>query len=180
MNIIMLLILEKVFESLYFSIFLIFGKKLQEKRTLLIIMMLLQYLFLKKYIHFNIWFQLLYIILAYVDLKVLYKEKSQITDLFLIGLASLILTVISIICALFTFYVLKNYLIGLIINRLLLIVILLLLRNKINIGFKKFNLHWNKRKDKTKIKSLTLRNISIILFNVMFYILNICMAIAVL
>lgn len=173
----MLLILEKIFEAIYFALFLIFGKNIKEKRLLFILIMIFEYLALKQFIHFNILFQLIYTFMSYVNLKVLYKEKAQVTDIFLFAVASIVLM---LICGLSYGIIqgwqgFKNYFTALILSRTLLVLFLMLFANRINAYYKKLCSVWNKHTNKNKIKSLTIRNISIILFNVMFYILNLVM-----
>ena len=176
MNEFWLLILEKVFEAIYFSLFLILGKDLKEKRILFICIMIAEYLMLKTIIKYNIWFQILYTAFTYISLKVLYKEKAQITDAFLFMFSSIILIAICV----FSFFVLQgwkdvtHYIFSLLLSRILMIIVLLTLGKHIKTIYKKFYSLWNKRQN-PKIRSLTVRNISIILFNAMFYILNLIM-----
>lgn len=167
------IILEKVLEAIFFSIFIIKGKNIKEKRILFTFLMIFQYLGLKLFIQYNIWFHIIYIIMMYVDLKILYKDKAQITDIFLFMAASVILIIISIICVGIKVFTNIEYFYALIINRILMFLILFLIRNKIYLIYKKFYKKWNRQKDSTKIRSLTLRNISVIVFNLMFYIMNI-------
>lgn len=177
MNELILLVLEKVLEAIYFSLFLIFGKGIKNKRLLFIGIMIFQYLILKQFIKFNVLFQIIYTFLSFVNLKVLYKDKAQITDIFLFASASLILIVLSIACAVFVPLLGIKYIIMLIINRILMFLVLFLIKNKIGNLYKKFYLKWNRNKNNTiGIKSLTLRNISVIVFNLMFYIINISLA----
>lgn len=176
-------ILEKVFEAVFFALFLIFGKKLKEKRLLFIGIMIAEYLILKHFIKFNVYFQLAYTFMTFLTLKVLYKEKAQITDIFLFMSASLIIITVSVIAYIPLHLIFKNnvvyfwYIVVLIINRIILAIILYLIKDKINVIYKKFYTRWNRPKhfNNAKIKSLTLRNISIIIFNLMFYIINIGM-----
>ena len=186
MNDILLIILEKVCEAIYFSLFLILGKNIKEKRLLFIGIMIFEYLILKYFIKFNIYFQVAYTFMSFINLKVLYKEKAQITDIFLFGAASILLIALSTLTYIPVYLVFKNnvvyfwYVVSLIINRILLFALLYFSRNKINKIYKKFYSHWNRPKQPgdSKIKSLTLRNISIIIFNLMFYIINIGMLFA--
>ena len=83
--------LGQIPEAIYFALFMIFAKDLKEKRILYILLMVIEYLLLKHFIKYNIWFQILYTIMQFVILKVLYKEKSQITDIFTFTIASIIL-----------------------------------------------------------------------------------------
>lgn len=173
MNEFLLIILEKVFEAVYFSLFFIFGKNLKKKRLLLIAIMIFEYLLLKNFIKYNIWFQISYTFMSYLTLKILYKQKAQITDIFLFVSASIILMIICFIFALFQILFGVKYSLLLVLNRFFTILFLVLIKNKINYLYKKYYALWNKHNYKDKIKSLTLRNISIVIFNLMFYIINI-------
>lgn len=164
------IILGQVPEAVYFTVFMIFTKSLKEKRILFTVLMIIDYLLLKSFIHFDVWFQVSYTIMTYVILKVLYKDKAQITDVFTFGIASIILILISIISY---FVFLGNDIIAIVINRLLTICTPILLRNKfskINNLYKKF---WNRHNNDGKImKSTTFRAINTVIFNVMFYVIN--------
>ena len=175
MNEFVLLILEKVLEAIYFSLFLIFGKNIKNKRLLFIGIMVFQYLILTTFIEFNVIFQIIYIFLSFINLKVLYKDKAQITDIFLFAVASIILIIISITCVALRYLFDTNYITVLIINRILLFGFLFLIKNKINCLYRKYYNNWNRKENGSvvKIRSLTLRNISLIVFNLMFYIINI-------
>lgn len=186
MSNILIIFLEKVYEAIYFALFLIYGKNLKEKRILFITIMILEYLILKYFIKFNIYFQIAYTFMTFLTLKILYKDKTQITDIFLFVCASLILIIISVIAYIPLIIVFKHdvvyfwYLIALIINRIIVTIILYFIKDNLNKYYKKFYSHWNKPQqlNNAKIKSLTLRNISIIIFNLMFYIINIGMLFA--
>lgn len=69
-----------------------------------------------------------------------------------------------------------NYYIALIINRTLMIMFLILFHKKL---YKIQNLYkklWNRNdKRKSRIKSTTFRAINLIIFNIIFYVLNLCM-----
>lgn len=178
MNEILMIFLEKICEALYFSLFIIYGKKLKEKRILFTIIMIFEYLLLTNVFCYCLWMHILYFIMTYINLKVLYKEKSQITDIFLMAVASILLIVISILCGLPQILFKFKYFYLLIINRLLMFSILYLLRNKIYNNYILFCNNWNRKKE-NQIRSLTIRNISIILFNFMFYVLNLMLLYAV-
>ena len=180
MNEIILLLLEKVCEAVYFSLFLIIGKNIKNKRLLLIGIMIFEYLALKHFIHFNVWFQLAYTFMSFVNLKVLYREKAQVTDIFLFMVSSVIIIIFSMFTYLTAMFTYKNYEISLVLNRLLLFGIILIFKNFIREKYKSFCSLWNRHNKPNKIRSLTLRNISIIVFNLMFCFINFCMAIAML
>ena len=118
MNEFVLLILEKVLEAIYFSLFLIFGKGIKNKRLLFIGIMIFQYLILKQFIKFNVLFQIIYTFMSFVNLKVLYKDKAQITDIFLFAVASIILIIISIGSYAIVYFTVGKYMVALILNRI--------------------------------------------------------------
>lgn len=177
MDNICLVFLEKVCEAIYFSLFLIYGKNLKEKRILFIGIMIFEYLMITKLIQYNVWIHISYIIMTYINLKVLYKEKAQITDIFLFGAASIFLMIVSILCGIIIFKHLDWYFYFLILNRIIIFAFVFLMKNKLYNIYSKFFKNWNKRHN-PKIKSITLRNISVIIFNLMFYFINLCMLIA--
>ena len=170
-------VLVQIPEPVYFSLFLIIGKNIKEKRLLLTGIMIIQYWLLMHIFPFNVWFQIIYTFMSFVNLKVLYKEKAQVTDLFLFATASLILVIISIFCYAIIYFTIKSYVVALILNRILLFTILYFCRSKIKDKYKKFCSLWNRHNNPNKVRSLTLRNISIITFNLMFWTINLCMII---
>lgn len=172
---IMRFISAKFVEPIYFSLFLIIGKDLKNKRLLLTCIMIFEYYMLTYIFPFNVWFQFIYTFIVFVDLKFLYKEKAQITDIFLFGASSIILIGISIFTYLTALVTYKNYMLSLLINRILLFSFLYLSKNKIRSLYKKFYSHWNRHNNPKALKSLTLRNVSVISFNLMFWIINFCM-----
>ena len=170
---IFIFLISYIAEPLYFGIFLIIGKNIKQKRLLLICIMVIQYLLLVKLFPYNIWFQLIYTFMSFVNLKVLYKEKAQITDIFLFAFASIILIIISLISYSIINFTIQVYTIALILNRILMILFLLISKKAIKNKYNEFCSLWNRHNNPTKIRSLTLRNISIIAFNLMFWLLNI-------
>lgn len=86
MNILELL-LGQIPEALYFALFMIYTKRLNEKRIWFIVLTVLEYILL--FIPpLSIWSHILYFIFTYGILKWLYKNKAQITDIFTLGIAS--------------------------------------------------------------------------------------------
>ena len=138
--------------------------------------MVFEYLMLTNFIEFNVWFHLIYTFLSFVNLKVLYKEKAQITDIFLFTAASLILIATSALCYGIIYITIHEYIWVLFINRPLIFGILYFGKHKIRALYKKFCSLWNRHNIPNQIKSLTLRNISIIILNLMFWLINLGMA----
>lgn len=171
------LLLGQIPEAIYFALFMIFTKQLKEKRVLFVLLMIIEYLLLKSFIKYNIWFQIAYTAFAFLILKILYKEKVQITDVFTFSISSLILIVVSIIS-----FILCNgeMILGSIINRTILIIFLIFFYKKLPRIQKLYKRLWNRNdKEKKKIKSATFRSLNVIMFNIMFYIINIGMIYAV-
>lgn len=175
-NIVLQLFLGQIPEAIYFALFMIYAKRLENKRILFIILMICEYLLLKYFIRFNIWFQISYTIATYIILKILYKDKVQITDIFTFAISSFILIIINLILYLTIFLLFNNYIVYVIIDRILMFIILFLFHNKLNNIQKLYKKLWN-RNDKIPkpIKSTTFRCINLVLFNFMFYMINIAM-----
>lgn len=154
---------------------MIIGKNIKHKRILFTLIMIFEYILLLDLIKFNVLFQFMFTFMTYINLKVLYKEKTQITDIFLFTVASIILIISSAICYLIVFATVKNYYVVLVMNRIIIFLFLYLNKNNINRLYKKFYSLWNRHNNPKAIKSLTLRNISVIMFNLMFWIINLGM-----
>lgn len=167
------LFLGQIPEAIFFALFMIYAKGLKEKRISFTILMTIEYILLKQFIRFNMWFQISYIIMTYATLKVLYKEKSQITDIFTFGIASLFLIATSAV----SFLIFRpNMILSIITNRIFIFLFLYFFNKKLYIIQKIYKKLWN-RNDKInkQIKSTTFRSINIIIFNFMFYIINLGM-----
>lgn len=165
-------VLGRFIEPIYFALFMIIGKDLKNKRLLLTCIMMFQYLMLTSIIKFDVLFHFLYTFMVFIDLKVLYREKAQITDIFLFGAASIILIGTSTFTFITASLTYNNYIISMIINRLIIFLTIYFGRNKIRGLYKRFYSLWNRHNNPKVIPSLTLRNISIISFNLMFWIIN--------
>ena len=171
------LLLGQIPEAIYFALFMIFTKELKTKRILYTIFMVLEYLLLKFFIEYNIWFQVAYTIIQFLILKLLYKEKAQITDIFTFTIASAVLILISFISYSVVWFTLNNYYIAVILCRVLLFVFLIMFYKKLYKIQKLYKILWNRNdKKKTKMKSATFRAVNVVVFNVIFYIINLGMA----
>lgn len=170
------LLLGQIPEAIFFALFMIYAKGLKEKRMLFIILMVVEYLLLKYSFKYNWLFQIGYMITTFLTLKVLYKEKSQITDIFILLIAYIIMIVSSILC--FTIS-LGNVIIATIINRIIIFLFIFLLKDKL---IKIQNLYknlWNRDTNNTKIKTTTFRSINIVIFNILFGLINTLMVFAI-
>ena len=159
-------------DVLYFTLFFTFIKNLKEKRMLLFLLIAISYFICMTVQQYNILYYLLFIILVYGDLKLLYKAKTQIIDIFIIGIAYLWQVILSLILPIFAAKDLSNYYTLYIIN-LILLFSPFVFKNKFNIIYKKYCRFWNRNdNEKRSIKSITLRNISLILLNGLILVLN--------
>lgn len=121
------IILGQIPEAVYFAIFMLLVKELKSKRLLFVILMVAEYLLLWNTLPYSIWSYVLYFILSFLLLKLLYKDKSNITDIFTMGIASVILIFSS---ALSYFITLGNMITCAIVNRIVLFAILYFFRHK--------------------------------------------------
>lgn len=170
------LLLGQIPEAIYFALFMIFTKELKSKRILYIVLMITEYLLLKHFIEFSIWFQIAYTIAQFVILKILYKEKAQITDIFTFAIASAVLILISFISYFIIWATLSNYYIAVILCRILLFTFLVIFHKKLCKIQKLYKLLWNRTNKKPiKMKSATFRAVNLVIFNIMFYIINLGM-----
>lgn len=171
------LLLGQIPEAIYFALFMILTKQLKSKRCLYVILMIIEYLLLKQFIQFDMWFQIAYTIIQFIILKVLYKEKAQVTDIFTFAIASIILILSCAVLYFIIWATINNYIVYVILNRILLVLFLLVCRNKLPKIQKLYKRLWNRNdKIKTKMKSTTFRALNVVISNVMFYIINLGMA----
>ena len=162
-------------EVLYFTLFLIFCKNLKEKRIKLFLLISLSYLLCIMLIRFKLLLYTIFIFITYIILKILYKNKASIIDVFVFAISTLYLTIIS-----YLFYKIRNIYnidgficyIGL---RIMMFLPLILFKNKFNKIYKKYCSLWNRNdNEKRPIKSITLRNISLIVLNIFILFMNVC------
>ena len=154
------ILLGQIPEAIYFALFIIFTKRLDKKRGLFITLMVIEYVLLLNALPFSIWSHILYFVISFVILKLLYKEKSQIIDIFTLGIASLFIIVVNLIIYAIFLKMIKNYIVVTIINRISLFMSLFLVKNKlpkIQNMYKKF---WNRNDTVPKpMKSVTFKTV---------------------
>lgn len=167
------IILGLIPEVLYFTLFLSYTKNLKEKRVKLFLLISIAYFICILIQQWQILFYILWVALTYFALKILYKKKAQIIDIFIISLAYFWLAFISLVSLFFLKKDYSNFVMLSIIARIFLF-LPFIFRNKFNILYKKYCKLWNRNdKEKRPIKSITLRNISLILLNGFIFIANI-------
>lgn len=165
-NFVISLILGMLPEVLYFTLFLIFTKDLKDKRLKLFLLLVAGYIVLIMLCRYQLIFYLAYIVYTYLVLKKLYK--SHITDLFVYSVAFSYLMLIGFIFKLLLF---DNYVLYYVIDRIFLF-LPFIFKDKFNLLYEKYKSLWNRKKD-NKIKSLTIRNSSVLFINVMIILINI-------
>lgn len=164
------LLLGQIPEAIYFALFMIFTKEIKEKRVIFVILMVIEYLLVMNVQMFSTWVHAIYVILTFLTLKLLYKEKALIIDIFTFGIASLILIVISLFSS---GIVMFNFELGVIMSRLLPFVVIIIFNCRLSKIQKVYKLLWNRNdKNKLKMKSATFRCLNIVTFNIMFYAIN--------
>lgn len=166
------IILGQLPEAVYFAIFMILVKGLKEKRFIFTISMVIEYLLVLNILPYSIWSYVLYFVLSFLLLKILYKDKSNVTDIFTMGIASVIIIIVSI----FSYFIVSlfstNVTIGNLCQKVILFFIILVYKSylpKINNIYKKL---WNRSKHSYKIKSTTFRVLNLIVFNFSFVVIN--------
>ena len=166
------LLLGQIPEAIYFTLFMILVKNIKEKRILFTILMILEYVFLKYFLVYNIWFQVMYFILSFMIMKMLYKDKIQITDIFTLGIASIILVITSAIPYVIVYFTVHNMLIYVILNRIIIFTLLFVFRHKLQNINKLYYKLWNRNNKPKKMKTTTFRALNLVIFNISFVIIN--------
>ena len=170
------LVLGQIPEAIYFALFMTFTKEIKTKRIPFLILMVLEYILLMKAFPYSMWSHILFFVITYIIMKMLYKEKCQITDIFTLGIASLVLIITSAIPYFIIWFTINNYLVYVILNRLLLFGLLLIMKNKLPKIKNMYKKLWNRNdKTKKKMKSATFRATNVVVFNIMFLIINLGM-----
>ena len=171
----LIVFLGQIPEAIFFSLFMIFVKSLNEKRLLFTGLMIFEYLFLISLLEFNVWFQILYTFITFIILKMLYKEKAQIIDIFTFTIGSLIMGIIDGVTYFIIWKTMNNYVIYVILVRIVQLLFFIIFHKKlykIQEIYKKF---WNRNIQRpNKIKSATFRSLNIVVFNLVFYFINAC------
>lgn len=163
-NFIISLLVGMLPEVIFLTFFIINFKGVKEKKTKLFSLLMIGYILLIMLCRYQLIFYIAYIIYSYLVVKKLYK--THIIDLFMISIAYSYLTLISFLCI----KIIGNYWVALVINRVVLF-LPLIFKNQIKIAYQKYKNIWNINKN-SKIKSITIRNISLLIVNVLIILLN--------
>lgn len=166
-NFIVGLLMGMLPEVLYFTLSICFIKDIKKQRLKLFSLLVIGYIVLIMVCRFQLLFYLGYIVYVYIVLKKLYKSK--IIDLFIVSIVSAYLTLVSFI----SFKLIDTYMLAYLINRLMLFIPIFILNYKLNDFYNVYYRLWD-RHDGNKVKSITIRNISLVFINMLIVIFNIC------
>lgn len=158
-NFIISFIFGAMLDSLFYFLYIVKVKKIQNKKILLYVLILIGYVIFNMILRYNFYLYLLFLIYIFFVIKILYK--NSICDIFLL----LVVDMYSIICSIISYFCLNDYILALVINKALLFIPLVFSSNLSKVYTLYLN-YWNRKKEKVKIKSITLRNISILLLNI--------------
>ena len=169
------ILLGQIPEALYFVLFIIFTNEIKTKRICFIASAILEYVLLLNAFPFDIWSHILFIITLFLIMKLFYKEKCQVTDIFTMGIASIIMIFVSVIVYFLISLFTTNTIIGNIIKNLILFILLITLRKKLPNINKLYKKMWNRNNIPKIMKSTTFRALNVFIFNLSFYVINVCM-----
>jgi hypothetical protein len=158
-------------EIIYFTLFLIYTKKYKYNKFKLFVLLLIGYTLFEIIFPDNIYFQICFTLYVPLVLKLLYKDKFHISDIFIFVYASIILIIITCITAPISI-ISDNYWIGYIFDRIIMFGFLYLFRKKLNKVYKWIISQWNRNYEHpNKIKAITIRQICVISLNIMIFVL---------
>lgn len=166
-------------EAIYLALFVIYTKKLTTHRLIFCILSVIEYLLLMYNFMYNWYFHISLMFMLYITLKVVYKEKSQITDVFIILLAFIYLGITSVVMFALFSVIYPNTIVAAIIHKIILFITLFSVNYKLNGIQQLYKKYWNRNNKPKRMKSATFRSINVVVFNLVFAILNICMVYAV-
>lgn len=157
-NFIISLILGILPDVLYYFIYIKQIKGIKSKNLLFFLLLLVTYMLCIIVVQHQFYLYIIQDILVFIIMKLLYK--SHISDMFLVIFIEFYMILLSTICFMF----INNYYFAFIIYRLLMF-LPLLCSNKLRDMYKKYLSLWNRHDNPKKIKSITLRNVSLVILN---------------
>ena len=153
-------------DVIFLSLFIIYSKKIQTRRVIFFILLLIDYIVTLIIFKYQTLFYILFIVIEYIILRLLYKKEIQLIDSFVITIPFLILFLMSCIY----YFLIPNYMLACILEKITILIMIFLIKNKINIAYKTYRHLWNRTKEEArKIRSITLRNISLILMYIFIF-----------
>lgn len=166
------IILGQIPEAVYFAVFMILVKELKTRRFIFIISMIMEYLLVLNILPYSIWTHVLYFILAFLLLKILYKEESNVTDIFTLGVASLFMIISCFLLYVIIYFTIHNMLVYVVLQRIILFASIIIFRKKLPNINKLYKKLWNRSKHSYKMKSTTFRALNLVIFNLSFVLIN--------
>lgn len=151
-------------EVLFIVMGVCFTNQIKEKRILFFVLLLISATVSMLILRWQLWYYLAFLASGYLIMRALYK--SHISDLFVFSIFYAWVAVTSYI----GFILFDNIIYTYIFQRILMFSIFIF-RGKFNVWYKTYRELWNRRDDK-RIKSVTLRNISLIFINIFVVFLN--------
>lgn len=165
-NFVLSLIFCTIPDTIYYAMFISVTKNKNFNKKLYFLIFI-GYIIFNMICVYNLYLYLLFYLYIYFALKIIYK--SQINDFFLIVFIDFYYLILSSLC----YFLVPNYLIAYLINKILLF-FPLIFKDKLKKLYIIYTKLWNKNKEaKQPIKSITLRNISLVLLNVIIVISDI-------
>ena len=160
-------------DVLFFTFFIINVKKIKEKRILMGILIAFSYILCIMFKQYIIIYYIAFILMIYFIMYILYGKETQVIDIFVFSISTVYLSFIGFICSVFIKEDLSNYYYISLLNRLMLF-IPFIFGKEFNKLYKKYVNLWNRNdKENRKIKSITLRNISLISLNIFIILIDI-------
>jgi len=166
------LLLGQIPEGIFLAWFMILSKGIKTRRLEFTLYVVAEYLLVKYTFRYSYYFHILLMVLIFIALKVFYKEKSQITDIFILMLAYFCLMISSIICYFICF---GNVVLATLLNRFVLFTFLYYFNYKLYGIQKLYKKQWNRGNPNAKLKSTTFRSLNLVLFYVFFVAIHACM-----
>ena len=151
-------------EILYLTASMCYVKGIKEKRVLFYTLLLITGIIYSLIMRWQLWYYLAYIASIFLIMKILYK--SHISDLFVFMIFFAWIAITSYI----GFAVTDSIVIGYIVQRTLMFGVFIF-RGKFNEWYGIYRRLWNRRDD-NRIKSITLRNVSLICLNAFIVFMN--------
>ena len=120
------ILLGLVPEVLYFTLFITYTKNIKEKRIKLFLLIGVAYFVCISMLQYQVLCDIVFIVVMYIILKLLYKNKTQIIDIFIITISYFWLLLLSFLLMNFANKDLSNYMLLYFIQRALMFSIFIL------------------------------------------------------
>ena len=158
-------ILGCILQPLYTCLFILYTKNIRSESNIdcrnffFILLAIIDYIIIQNSLSFKISISsdLIFAIILYLNLKLVYSKKARITDLVTYVISDIILGLINIV----SYFIFGSTLVGLIFALVIPLIVVILLNDKLNIIDQFYNKYWNRKNTKVKIKSITVRGISL-------------------